>query len=199
MKVTVLKKNPKVYSANAYLVRGNWNAIADLNTLIDIGTNGFIIDEIETISTGVGKKRIGQVILTHEHFDHADGLMKIKEMYNPVVYAYSLSVGVDVKIKDRMKIRIGDREAMILHTPGHSNDSICVYCEEEQVLFSGDTPLNINTPGGTYNQNFVSALKMLTSLKINTIYPGHDNPMTTNVKEILKNSLNNVRKSKIVL
>jgi len=58
MKVTVLKKNPKVYSANAYLVRGNWNAIADLNTLIDIGTNGFIIDEIETISTGVGKKRI---------------------------------------------------------------------------------------------------------------------------------------------
>ena len=74
-----------------------------------------------------------------------------------------------------------------------------IYCEEEQVLFSGDTPLNINTLGGTYNQSFVSALEMLTHLSIKTIYPGHDNPMTTNVKEILKNSLNNVRKSKIVL
>ncbi len=199
MKVTLLKKDPKVYSANVYLVRGNWNAISDVNTLIDTGTNGFVIDEIETISTGVGKRRVEQVILTHEHFDHAGGLSKIKELYNPTVYAYTKLTGVDVKVRDRMKLKIGDREAIILHTPGHSNDSICIYCEEEEVLFSGDTPLNIKTPGGTYNQNYVDALEMITRLNIKTIYSGHDNPMTTNVKEILLNTLRNVRKSKIVL
>ena len=74
MKVTLLKKNPNIYTCNAYLVRGNWNAISDVNTLIDIGTDSYIYEELQTISTGVGKRRVEQVILTHEHFDHASGL-----------------------------------------------------------------------------------------------------------------------------
>ena len=36
MRVTLFKKNPKVYSCNVYLVRGDWNAIDDVNTLIDV-------------------------------------------------------------------------------------------------------------------------------------------------------------------
>lgn len=198
MKVTLLKKDPKLYSANVYLVRGDWNAISDINTLIDVGTNGFIIDELETLSTGVGKKRVEQVILTHEHFDHSGALLKIKETYNPTVYAYSMLQGVDVKIKDKMSVKIGDREAIILHTPGHSNDSVCIYCEEEKVLFSGDTPLNIKSQGGTYNYYYVQALEMLTKLDIQTIYSGHDEPLTSRVKETLFNTLKNVRRSKIV-
>lgn len=198
MKVTLLKKKPDVYSCNVYLVRGEWNAIEDVNTLIDVGTDGYILNELPEMSTGVGKRRVEQIILTHEHFDHSGGLMKVKAEYNPKVIAYSQINGVDVKARDGMKIKIGEREAVILHTPGHSNDSICIYCPDEKILFSGDTPLNIKTPGGSYSTSFVDVLKRLIALEITTIYSGHDDPIYENVQNLLETTLNNVLKSKIV-
>lgn len=198
MKVSLLKKNPLVYSCNAYLVRGNWNAIDDVNTLIDVGTNDYIYDELQTISTGVGKRRVEQIILTHEHFDHAGGCKFINEIYKPKVIAFSQLECVTQQAYNYMPVKIGDRDAIILHTPGHSNDSICVYCEEEQVLFSGDTPLNIKTPGGTYIPKFVDVLEHLVKLKIKTIYSGHDEPITENANKIIRYTLDNVLKSKII-
>ena len=76
MKVISLKRHPKAYSCNAYLVLGSWNRLEDMNTLVDVGIDGFVIDEIERISTGCGKKPVEQVVLTHGHFDHAGGLLK---------------------------------------------------------------------------------------------------------------------------
>ena len=113
MKVIALQNNPVVYSCKVYFVRGNWNAISDINTLIDVGTNDFIIEEILTLSTGVGKKRIEQVILTHEHFDHAGGLMKIKKEFKPHVIAFSKLPGVDEIAYNNMQIKIGDKNAVI--------------------------------------------------------------------------------------
>ncbi|MDQ1265281.1 MAG: hypothetical protein QG635_431 [Bacteroidota bacterium] len=198
MKITFLKKHPSLYSCNVYFVQGTWNTISDVNTLIDVGTNGFVKDEIDRMSTGVGKKRLEQVILTHEHFDHAGGLSEIKQFYKPKVYAFSFIDGVDYLAKDGMKLRIGDQEAEIIHTPGHSNDSICIYCAEEGALFSGDTPLNIKSPGGTYSSIFIEILKRLLSLKINSIYSGHDYPIISNVKEMLEMTLRNVKKSNVI-
>ena len=198
MKVTHLKKNPIVYSCNVYLVRGNWNAISDVNTLIDVGTDGFIYDELQTISTGVGKRRVEQIILTHEHFDHAGGLKQIADIYKPKVIAYSLLENVNTHAKDGMRLKIGDRDAQIIYTPGHSNDSICIYCEEEKTLFSGDTPLNIKTPGGSYLKSYVEVLERLSLLPIENIYSGHDNPVFDHAKDMIKFTLENVRKSKII-
>lgn len=198
MTVIKLKKDPKVYSCNVYFVRGTWNALSDVNTLIDVGTNGFIINELETLSTGVGKRRVEQVVFTHEHFDHTGGLKDIINQYKPKVYAYSKITGVDYQISDGDEIKIGDREAVIIHTPGHSHDSVCIYVPEDGVIFSGDTPLFIKTPGGTYTQDYVEILNKLISLKINTIYSGHDDPITSNVNDILKSTLNNVLRSNVV-
>lgn len=198
MKVSLLKGNPSVYSANSYLVRGDWNKLDDLNTLIDPGTDGSILVELERISTGVGKKRVEQIILTHEHFDHSGATKIFKDMYNPVVFAYNKLSYVDVKVYDYMDIKLGDRDAVILYTPGHSNDSICIYCEEEQVLFSGDSPIFIRTAGGSYSSYFVEALRRLSRLKIKTIYSGHDYPITEQAEEIIRFSLKNVLASKIV-
>ena len=55
MKIISLKKSDTVYSCNSYLILGDWNRIEDINTVIDPGTDGFILDEIEHLSTGVGK------------------------------------------------------------------------------------------------------------------------------------------------
>jgi glyoxylase-like metal-dependent hydrolase (beta-lactamase superfamily II) len=114
--------------------------------LIDVGTDGYIIDEINKINTGVGKKRVSQVIITHEHFDHAGGIKAIRDEFTPTVYAYKKIPGVDEVVKDFMKLRIGDQDGTIISIPGHSNDSICIYCEEDKTLFSGDTPLLSNRP-----------------------------------------------------
>jgi glyoxylase-like metal-dependent hydrolase (beta-lactamase superfamily II) len=198
MRVKLLTKNPNIYSCNVYLVRGNWNAIDDVNTLIDVGTDNFVLEEIAQTSTGVGKRGVEQIILTHEHFDHTGGLKPIIERYKPKVYAFSKIPGVDVRLKEGMKLKIGDSEAQILHTPGHSHDSVCIYCLKEEVLFSGDTQLNIKTPGGSYSKEFVEVLKRLSRLPIKAIYSGHDDPAIANPKEMIYYSLENVLKSKII-
>ena len=89
MRVINLTENSNIYTSNVYFVNGSWNAMEDVNTLVDVGRDSTIIERIDDISSGVGKKRINQVILTHSHYDHASLLSVIKEIYNPVVYAFS--------------------------------------------------------------------------------------------------------------
>lgn len=198
MKVTILKRDPNVYSAFSYFVQGDWNALSDVNTLIDVGVDSFIINELESLYTGVGKRRVEQVILTHEHFDHAGGLKYIVEKYHPKVIAGKALPLVDIVAYNGMPIKIGDRDAVIYLTPGHSNDSLCVYCESEQVIFSGDTPLVIRSPGGSYLYEYVKVLEHFATLNIKTIYSGHDDPITENASEIIKNTLKNVKNSHII-
>lgn len=192
MKVICLQKSKKVYSSNAYLVLGDWNTLDDVNTLIDVGTDGSVMKEIECINTGVGKKRIDQVILTHNHFDHAGGLMEIKKMYEPKVYAYVESPGVDEILRDGQNIRIGDRYFEVIHCPIHSSDSICLLCEGEGVLFSGDTPLRIVNPDVSYNHEFCALLDRLIKADLKVIYSGHDKPLREHVKEVLEETLKNI-------
>lgn len=199
MKVITLHKDPKVYCCNMYLVLGDWNTLHDVNTMIDVGTNGFLIQELETINTGVGKKRVEKVILTHEHFDHSGGLAAIIEQYEPKeVWAYADLKGVTNHIKDNDETKIGDRDAIIMHTPGHSQDSVCIYVPEEKVLFSGDTQLNIKSPGGSYTDYYIKALERLHKLDIETIYPGHDVPYRGNIKKMLEDTLEIIHKSQVI-
>lgn len=199
MRVTRFQKNPKVYSCNVYYIRGDWNAISDVNTLIDTGTDDHVLSELQRFSsTGVGKRKVEQVILTHEHFDHTGGLKHVIAEYSPTVYAYSKIPGVDVKVRDTMKIKVGDRICEIIHTPGHSNDSICIYCPEEQVLFSGDMLLNIRSPESAYTRSYLQSLERISRLRIKTIYSGHDDPITENISEMLRYSLKNVKSARII-
>ncbi len=196
MRVSLLKSDPTVYSCFSYIVRGDWNAIPDVNTLVDVGTDGSIISEIEKISTGVGKRRVDQIILTHEHFDHVGGLKKIKELYNnPVTYAFNKFNGVDETLHNGMHLKIGDEIAEIIHTPGHSQDSICIYFPKSQVLFSGDTVLFIKSGGGTYADEYVEMLERFHRMDIKAIYAGHDNLVTENIKEMFAISIKNIKKA----
>ena len=198
MKVTLFKKNPKVYTCNSYLICGNWNALDDVNTLIDTGTDDFIYSELQNISTGLGKQRVEQIILTHEHFDHSAGLHHFINHYHPTVIALSQSLAITHKAYDGQKIRVGDRDAEILLTPGHSSDSICVYVPEEKTLFSGDTPLSIKTTGGTYTKDYLKSLERLVALDISIIYSGHDYPVMKNGNELIEMTYKNVFNSEIM-
>lgn len=198
MRIICLKQNPLTYSSNSYLILGDWNRLDDINTLIDVGSDAFVLEEIAGISTGVGKRPIEQIVITHGHFDHNGGIQAVKKKYSCLTMGYSLQQNLDKTVQEGDFIRCGDKSFEIIHTPGHSGDSICLFCEEEKVLFSGDMSLTIQTIGGCYTEEFVNSLRKLLKRSISIIYPGHGFPICNQVTEMLSNTLHNVTESKII-
>lgn len=196
MRIENLSKGSTIYTANVYLVRGDWNALDGVNTLVDVGRDPDILKKMMDISYGLGKKKIDQVILTHSHYDHATILPMIKELFNPVVYAYSPYLkGVDIILKTGENIKIGDKSFEIIHTPLHSSDSICLYCQENGIFFVGDTPVRISTSDEIYPESYYEMLKKIFSKNIQEIYPGHGDPIIEGCKEIFNGSLINIEKA----
>ena len=197
MKVVCLKPHPSQYSCSSYLILGDWNRLQDVNTLIDAGMDGFVLNEIAGLSTGIGKKAVEQIVLTHGHFDHCAGVKVVKERYLCPVLGFSTQDVIDQTLYDGQILRCGDRDLEVIHIPGHSSDSICLYCPEQEVLFSGDTPLFIKTPGGSYTESFITALEKIARRPISIVYPGHGSPISGKIDERISNTLQNVYKSQI--
>ncbi len=195
MKIENLTASSTCYTSNVYLVLGDWNALDDVNTLIDVGRDPSVIQMIKDRWTGVGKKSVDQVILTHCHYDHTSLLSKIRTAFNPVVWAYSSFREADRYFRGGESIKIADRMFEIIHTPGHSYDSICIYCEQDGILFSGDTSLNVRTGDAVYQDDYVRTLEKLAAKDIRAIYSGHDAPIIGRANEMIQNSLMNVKKA----
>ncbi len=195
MRVIELNRAESIYTCRSYLVLGDWNVLGDVNTLIDPGTDGSVIDQIETLSTGCGKVPVEQIILTHNHFDHAAGVEIVKQRYGARVFAWNDGKEVDELLSDGHIIRAGDDMLKVLHTPGHSSDSICLYNYTHRILFSGDTQLRIRTAGGIFTPEYIETLRRLSTLRIETVYSGHDEPIRSNAERIILETLRNVRNS----
>jgi len=196
MRVIPLDGSGDTYTCNVYLVLGTWSGLEDVNALVDVGRDPAVLAGVEQAPTGVGKTRVEQVVLTHGHYDHCSLLPTIIEQYHPSVLAYSQGVdGVSGLVADGDEVRLGDRRFTVFHTPGHTEDSICLYCKAEGVLFSGDMPLVINAVGGSYEDRFVSALARLCTLDVRAIYFGHGNPLRKDCNRRLRISLRNVEES----
>lgn len=196
MRVVELTQNPLIYTCRSYLLLGEWNRIDDVNTLIDPGVDISVLAEIETLSTGFGKKPVERIILTHNHFDHAASVSIFKRHFGSKVYAWCDGDGVDELLYDGQMINAGDSSLQVLHAPGHSSDSICLYESEGKVLFSGDTQLAIRSVGGAYPPEYVETLKRLAALPIERVYSGHDKLLENHVHETILETLANVRKSR---
>ena len=194
--LNLTNNNRSTYTSNAHLVLGDHNALADVNTLVDVGRDPLIVERIYEAPTGVGKHRVEQVVLTHSHYDHAEALPLIREAFHPVVYAFSSSLeGVDHILKGGEGLKLGDRMFEVIYTPGHSHDSICLYCEQERTLFAGDTPLMVQSVGSAYEEQYVHALENLCRRDIRGIYFGHGEPLLKDCNRTLRNTLRNVKES----
>lgn len=189
MRIVTLENSGLVYTSQVYLVLGDTSRLEDVNTLVDVGQDPAILESVERAPTGVGKWPVEQVVLTHDHSDHCALLPRVREAYRPKVFAHSPSMaGVDGRLSDGDQVKMGDAIFEVIHTPGHSSDSICLYNETEGILFAGDSPLLITSPTGTYEAGFVAALDKLCARDVRRIYFGHGAPLTEGCNQRLRES-----------
>ena len=187
MRILILENSGNVYTSQVYLVLGSFSRLEDVNTLVDVGQDPAILASIEQAPTGVGKWPVEQVVLTHEHYDHSAFLPSIREVFHPKVFAFSPVLrGVDCLLRDGDTVRMGDRDFEVIHMPGHSSDSICLYDQIDGVLFAGDSPLVIASPDGTYEAGFLGALDKICDRDVQRIYFGHGLPLTEGCNQRLR-------------
>jgi hydroxyacylglutathione hydrolase len=137
--------------------------------------------EIEPIVTIVDAEKLDlkYAVATHHHSDHSATLWQLGRLFDAKIVAYRSSpISHDLAVDDGDALRIGGNEVKILHTPGHTEDSICLY--DGKHLFTGDALL-IGSCGrtdfveGSPKQMFRSLHSVILNLPPETmIYPGHD-------------------------
>ena len=149
-----------------------------------------ILASIERAPTGVGKWAVEQVVLTHSHSDHCALLAaRFGRRFTPGCWLFRRASSASMAgCAMGTAIRMGDRLFEVIHTPGHSSDSICLYNEAEGVLFAGDSPLLITSSEGNYEAGFRAALEKLCARDVRRIYFGHGPPLTERCNERLRES-----------
>jgi glyoxylase-like metal-dependent hydrolase (beta-lactamase superfamily II) len=185
-------------SSNIYVIDKSSTTLVDTG----IGNNlNPIWPQLNEI--GVSPKDIEKVILTHSHHDHAMGLFRILEKTKPTVYLHKKA---SQKIRTHMNnlILVEDNDLVdasfwplkILWTPGHTEGSICLYVESEEILFSGDTVF----PGGGFGrfdwttnglEKITNSLSKLRKIDVDIMLPGHGQPVFSHVDEHIHQSYQN--------
>jgi glyoxylase-like metal-dependent hydrolase (beta-lactamase superfamily II) len=189
MRIVTLENSGQIYTSQVYLVLGDSSRLEDVNTLVDVGQDPAILASLGRAPTGVGKWPVAQVVLTHGHSDHCALLPRVREAFHPRVWAFSPNIdGVDGLLRDGDTVKMGDAVFEVIHTPGHSSDSVCLYNQAEGVLFAGDSPLLITSRSGTYEAGFLEALEKLCTRDVRRIYFGHGAPLTECCNERLRES-----------
>ncbi len=121
--------------------------------------------------------KVRYAVATHGHFDHVTTLGEAARALGARVVAHENSaVDCDLRVKDGDVLRLGRSEVKVLHTPGHTEDSICLYDGKE--VFTGDT-LFVGTIGRFERAGlkaiYDSLYHVLLSLPPSTeVFPGHD-------------------------
>ncbi|MCZ6830674.1 MAG: rhodanese-like domain-containing protein [Gammaproteobacteria bacterium] len=122
---------------------------------------------------------IHYVLDTHTHADHFSGTTELARKLNvPIImHRNSQAPFVDMRVDDGEKINLGKLSLNIMHTPGHTDDSISVHVEDR--VFTGDTLLiggcgRTDLPSGDPDQLYDSLFNKLLRLAPETlVYPAH--------------------------
>lgn len=143
---------------------------------------------------------VKQIIITHAHIDHVGGAMKLRAATGAPIMInendYALLKMLDVQaawlgmenpgkveiassIGDAQQVRVGSLVADVLHTPGHTEGSVCLYFPAEMKLIAGDTLFagsigRTDLPGGSFDKIIRSIHGKLLALPDETVViPGH--------------------------
>jgi glyoxylase-like metal-dependent hydrolase (beta-lactamase superfamily II) len=143
---------------------------------------------------------VKQIIVTHAHIDHIAGAQRLKRLtgapilYNqndlPLVKMMDQQAGwlgiptpevapPDASLEEGQKVAVSGISGSILHTPGHTEGSVCLYLPQQKLLLAGDTLFagsvgRTDLPGGNSRKLIQSIHKSLLTLPNEVIViPGH--------------------------
>ena len=183
----------------------NCSVIGDEST-----REGLVIDpgdDIEDVLTLVRKHnlQVKQIVITHAHIDHVGGAMQLRAATGAPILLnqndYALlkmldaqaawigvappgRVEIDHSVAQADSIKTGSLSADVIHTPGHTEGSICLYFPAEKKLIAGDTLFagsigRTDLPGGSFEKIIRSLHDKVLELPDDTVViPGHG-PLTT--------------------
>jgi len=164
-------------------------------------------DDISRIAATLEKHHltVKQIIITHAHIDHIAGAQRLKRLTGaPILYnqndlplvkmmdIQAMWLGVptpevappDASLEDGQVVSITGLTGSILHTPGHTEGSVCLYLPQQELLLAGDTLFagsvgRTDLPGGNTQKLLQSIRDSLLPLPDEvTVIPGHG-PKTT--------------------
>jgi glyoxylase-like metal-dependent hydrolase (beta-lactamase superfamily II) len=164
-------------------------------------------DQIDDILAALARHQltVHSIVITHAHIDHIGGAAKLKQATGAPVYmnandqllydnldsqaawlgmAPPERTTVDTSARDGDVLRLGPAEFHVLHTPGHTQGSLCLWLRSESKLIAGDTLFRdsvgrTDLPGGNHRQLLASIHgKLLTLPEETLVIPGHG-PSTT--------------------
>jgi glyoxylase-like metal-dependent hydrolase (beta-lactamase superfamily II) len=164
-------------------------------------------DEIDQVLALIKEHQLQlkQIVITHAHIDHVGGAMKLRAATGAPILLnqndYTLlkmldvqaawlgmanpgKVEIDQSIGSGDLISAGSIEGQVLHTPGHTEGSVCLYFPAQKTLIAGDTLFagsigRTDLPGGSYEKIMHSLHDRVLALPDETaVVPGHGE-MTT--------------------
>lgn len=137
--------------------------------------------DVKAIREVIGGRRVLAIVCTHAHDDHVRVARELADAVDTIVLlhpddlvlwhqVHSLPPGGE--LRDGQRLPVGDVELTVLHTPGHSPGSCCLYSEQLGVVFTGDT-LFRGGPGAT-GRSFSDRDTILASIRnrLLTLPPG---------------------------
>jgi hydroxyacylglutathione hydrolase len=178
-------------SSNVYVLAG------DYLTIVDPGNDYTIFAELQKL--GFNPLDIKKVVVTHGHRDHCMGVFELLR-YPPIYESKEMEIinheagplefkkileeqGFSLtQVKGGETLDLSGFEWEVIHTPGHTIDSICLYHQPTKTAITGDTVLPHamadadKTAGGSLDHYFYG-LKQLLKKDIENILPGHGVPV----------------------
>lgn len=165
-------------------------------------------DELDAFDKFIAdnKLKITGIVNTHMHLDHCFGANHVRDKYGVTVAAHpddaplgsnigqqaakfgmklaDADVAIDVPLHDGDTITVGNEKLQVIHTPGHSAGSICLYSPDGKFLIAGDTLFagavgRTDILGGNHAQLLDSIRRRLFTLPDDTlVIPGHGRTTT---------------------
>lgn len=141
-------------------------------------------------SLGRKEKEISIVVNTHCDGDHIEGNESVKRVSGAQIAAHRLdrnfwgslapALDMDIELEGGDNIRLGDRIFRVVHTPGHTSGSICLYDKDDGVLLSGDSIQGHGVPDDergplvrTSRAEYVASMKKLMKLNVKILVMDH--------------------------
>jgi hydroxyacylglutathione hydrolase len=125
--------------------------------------------------------KLTDILVTHHHADHTDGIRALKEKYKCRVVAPAAEAAkipaVDETVREGDKVQVGTLSANVIETPGHTAGHIAYWFHKDKLAFVGDTLFSIGCGRvieGTPEQMWRSLLKLRDLPNDTEIYCGHE-------------------------